>query len=362
MEKLEDTKPSNEEIDLGELFKLIGNLFNKAFKFLEKLLVKLFNTFIVIVLFFRNNALKLFTAFLIGGLIGFTMDKMSAPIYSSKLIIKPNHNAIFQLYSNIEYYNGLIQSQDTIELAKTFDISLQEATSLVFFEIQVGPGLENENLREFDAFVKNADSLTVSHITFKDFVEQRSLYYASNYEITVEAKKKHIFLKLEDGIVNNINNFSPYTREKYKEEISVINQKEININQTLESLDTLNNLYNNVLKSESYLSGKEPDLLTLLDLKSVNDYNSTTKELEVIELKNRYKASLIDLKRDLVDKSSFVNVISNFQACGVKKSNLLSKKSICLSIAFFLITLIVLVVIKINLYLKNYEMRIYSGT
>ena len=47
-----------EEVDLGQLFKLIGSAFSRVFNFFKHLFEGLFLALISVVLFFRNHSLK----------------------------------------------------------------------------------------------------------------------------------------------------------------------------------------------------------------------------------------------------------------------------------------------------------------
>ena len=56
----------SEEVDLGQLFKLIGNAFERFFNFIGNILNKLFLAFVWMVFFLKKHLIK----FVIAGVIG----------------------------------------------------------------------------------------------------------------------------------------------------------------------------------------------------------------------------------------------------------------------------------------------------
>ena len=56
-----ETKPqlgNNEEVDLGQLFKLIGNALSKIFNFIKSIFVALFNLFMLCLIFTQKHFIK----------------------------------------------------------------------------------------------------------------------------------------------------------------------------------------------------------------------------------------------------------------------------------------------------------------
>ena len=62
-----NNKQTEEEVDLGSLFVVIGNGFRKLFNFIWKVLTGLFHFLILILLFLKENSIKLAIAAVIGG-------------------------------------------------------------------------------------------------------------------------------------------------------------------------------------------------------------------------------------------------------------------------------------------------------
>ena len=92
---------SNEEVDLGNLFKVIGKGFTNLFRGIEKFFKGIFHYLILFLIFLRNNALKLGMATLIGGAGGLVLDITKPKVYSSTMIVEPNFKSCVELLKNL---------------------------------------------------------------------------------------------------------------------------------------------------------------------------------------------------------------------------------------------------------------------
>lgn len=342
---------NSEEIDLGQLFRLIGEAFNKVGKLIERFFLLLFKIFIEIIFFFKQNIIKITCCTIIFGGIGYMLDRASGVSYYSKMLVQPNYGTSFQLYSNVEYYNELAKNRDSLELAEIFNISITEALDLKSFEITPGPESENEKLLAYDEFIKTSDPITVSMMTFKDFKKQVNIYNSLKYEIIVESKQRNIFSKLEESIVKGIN-FNSYIKTKQSEELISLKQQESDVKESLERLDSLTVIYGKVLIAES---NKQNNATTSIDLGGGD--KTQTKELEVLALKSDYKKSLRSIKKEIVDKENIVNIISSFQLVGSKKSGFFKKTTILLALTGFLLIVSLLLIKELNIFLNKYKLK-----
>ena len=94
-------QPTSEEVDLGQLFKLIGNAFNRFFRFIGSILNGLFLAFVWIVFFIKRHILKIMIATILGFGFGYAKEKISDPIYQSSAIVKQNYDTGKNLYNLI---------------------------------------------------------------------------------------------------------------------------------------------------------------------------------------------------------------------------------------------------------------------
>ena len=148
---------TDEEIELGSLFVIIGKGFSKLFNFIWSIFKGIFDFFIQILLFIKLNLLKIGVAALIGGIVGFIIETQKEQKFGADMQVQPNFESSRQLYNNINYYNDLVKQKDTSGLAKTFNIDKPTAATLKKFSIEP-IRTENDNpyfsWRLFDAASK----------------------------------------------------------------------------------------------------------------------------------------------------------------------------------------------------------------
>jgi len=341
------TNNKDEEVDLGKLFELIGRGFNNLFNFIWKIFKYLFQFLIVILLFLKRNFIILILSFIVGGIIGHFAEGKTR-IYTSSLIVKPNFNSTHQLYKNIKYFDDLTRQKDTVQLAKMFNLTKAEASKLKSFKIN--PFLDySTNLRTYNKFVSTSDSVFASKISFKEYIENKEDYDYPYQIISVDAVKSDIFFKLTKGITRLL--------EKNTYLVGLKNTKALNIeteerltNNNLEQADSLRQVYNKVKLTEA----KKPFSGTNIDLAQGKD--KASKELELFNIQNAYRQKLVDINNDKIENKNILNIISNFSNIGTKKSIIYRKPG---EYAFLLfgLTLLGLLLVKLNKYLKNYQIK-----
>src|SRR5690606_38340730 len=113
---LPQNQPS-EEVDLGQLFKIIGNAFERFFKFIGSIFMGIFGIIILFLLFIQKNLIKFAIVGIIGLIIGFYLDYKKEPRFISSMVLEPNFNSVQQLYNNISFYNELAVAEDSLALA-----------------------------------------------------------------------------------------------------------------------------------------------------------------------------------------------------------------------------------------------------
>ena len=107
-----NTPQPSEEVDLGQLFKMIGNAFQRLFQFIGSIFNKLFLAFVWLVFFINKRAVFLLITAVAGLALGFILDKTSPPTYKSSITVKQNYATGENLYGSIDYYNSLLKDED----------------------------------------------------------------------------------------------------------------------------------------------------------------------------------------------------------------------------------------------------------
>ena len=186
----ENSKSNNEEeVDLGSLFVIIGKGFSKFFNFIGDIFKGIFHFLIVILIFLKENSLKIGIAAIIGFAVGFFLELKSSDTYSSVMLVQPNFKSVSQLYNNINYYNDLVKQKDTVGIQNTFNLDKETAASLKEFSIEPIAN-ENDIINAYNDFVLEVDTATVSSYTFEYFKASFKDLDYKTHEINVIAEKK----------------------------------------------------------------------------------------------------------------------------------------------------------------------------
>ena len=126
-------QPNSEEVDLGQLFKLIGNAFNRFFKFIGSILNSFFLAFVWLVFFIKKHFIKLVIAGVIGIVLGFIKERISEPVYKTSIVVKQNYKTGENLYSALDNFNQLISEKDSISLSGNLKITPEKAMKVLSF-------------------------------------------------------------------------------------------------------------------------------------------------------------------------------------------------------------------------------------
>ncbi len=124
---------SNDEIDLGQLFQMIGRGFNRIFRGL-----------LSVFLYFKRNAIILVVLAILGALTGFGLNQIVSKKMKSEVIVSPNLESKNYLYDVVAELQANIKAKDTV-FFKSLGIDVEK---LKDFEIEVTPvsGSNKKNL------------------------------------------------------------------------------------------------------------------------------------------------------------------------------------------------------------------------
>lgn len=341
----------SEEVDLIKLFKLIGDAFDRLFKSFKSMFNWAFSLCIYSLKAVIANIKIIAIVVVAAATIGFAIEKTKPPVYKSDMLVKPYFDSKFQLVTNINYYNALIGDRDYDQLSNIFEIETTDAQKILNFDINPGPETENDRILEYEEFIKQIDSTRAESIYFEEFIENRSIYSGTLYQITVMSFKKDIFRSLEDGLNKTFEN--TYSRKKMQKRDSLIAIDRDRIIQSLKEVDSLQEVYIEVLKNES--NSQNQGTITLKDGMSLVQERVKTKEYELLDKELQLREALTRLDSQKVEEDVFFDTISSFQDVGSLYSSLWAKYSIIFPILAFLFLVFIYTTKKIILYVKKYE-------
>ncbi|MEN8775957.1 MAG: hypothetical protein ABF263_00480 [Polaribacter sp.] len=337
---------NEEEVDLGSLFKIIGKGFQNLFNFIGNIFKGIFHFFISILIFLKDNIVKIGIAAFIGFAIGVFIQVKSADKYESQMLVQPNFKSANQLYNNISYYNDLVKQKDTANIQKTFKIDKETAASLKKFTIE--PIInENDIINSYNDFILDVDTTTVKSYNFEDFKASFSLLDYKIHKINVVSEKSDVFDKLDEVILSSV------IKNKYFNRVKELTNENLNrtdslLRSNLGQIDSLRVVYMKVMLEEA----KKQNSGTSIDL---GGKMRTTKELELFETNREINEELEDIVKDKSEKYEVINVISNFQPIGSEIKGVTRNIAFQLSVLGALAMIFILLLIKINSYLNNYK-------
>ena len=338
----------DEEVDLGSLFKVIGKGFQNLFNAIGRFFINIFNLLILALVFIRNNAVKLVAAILIGAIAGFALDFTQPKKYSSTMIVEHNFNSAQQLYKNIEFYHELVKQKDSVLLAEALNISVSEAAKLKGFYIKPIRN-ENEKYELFDKFIDEVDTATVSRVDFKEFKKGFTDFDYKYHQIKVKSLNNGIFEKLSVPIINSVES-NPYFKNQKKINDQNLLQNENVLIKSLSEVDTLRNIYNEVLITEAKKSETGTNITLAQGAKKTNELELFNESLEL-------NKDLISNNKAKAETTDILNVVSTFSKVGVKERGILKKYTFLLGVGFGLLMLLFILLRQLNNYLIDYKVN-----
>ena len=349
----ENTPVSKDEIDLGQVLKIIGNFFEKVFNFIKDVALTLFNLLVKLLLLIKENILKFLIVGLVSFIIGFLIDSYSKPVFSSGMNIQPNFGSTNQIYSDIRYYDGLISVQDSVALSSIFGITQQEAASLTTINIQPVRD-ENEMLKKYDYFNMNIeDTLNTPEFGYQRFKLNISPTEFSNHLITAEAKDPLVFKKLQDSIIKGSIEGNKYLINNRKKEKKNYALQDSALAKQERKIDSLRSIYSLVMlknAEKTETSGTNIQLAAS---------QTKTYEMELFKLEHGINVAKQKLNTDRALRDDMINVISGFQKRGKQTDVELYDRKAVKFLTYGMILLFLFLFIKgLNTYLNNYKNKI----
>ena len=346
---LRKQQPPNEEVDLGQLFRLIGNVFDRFFRFIGRIFSGLFGVILLFLFFIQKHFIKLLAVVVLGFILGVIMDKYQDPKYISTMVIEPNFNSVQQLYNNVGFYNELAKAKDSTSLSEALNITQNEASSIIGFKVESYAD-ENQKIILFDRFVRSLDSTTKKAIDMKSYLKNFNSYDARFHTISVIASNNSIAKKIQPAIMSSISNNSYFNLQKDISDSNIKLQDSL-YNKQITEIDSLQLLYKRVLLKEAERSVQGTNI-------SLGENGSqNNKELALLNKMEDLKLGLVELNKERGNKSSILNVISDFPRKGARDKGILKSYKVIMPSALLITTALVLLLLSLNKYLKNYNRK-----
>ena len=343
----EKTSPSEEEIDLGQLFTLIGRGFSKIGNAVTGLFNMLLQGFIAIILFFKQHFLKFVIAGAVGLIVGLVVDIAKDPVYSATMEVRPNMQSGRSLYKNIAYYNELADQNDSVMLAEIFKITLSQAVTLKSFDITPIVN-ENQILSRYDEFLSSIDSVTAANMNFEEYKNNFFFYDYKRHIITVESSINNVFSLLGDPLIHEISN-NEFYKIQQDAEFAILAQDSLFLSKSLKKVDTLRKVYMEVMTLEAR---KESSQGTNINMAGAQE---TSKEVDLFAKEDAINKGFSQIKRERVRNKEIVSVISKFEKIGAEKITVAKRNSVRFAAVGILLMFLFLVGRKLDTYLTRFK-------
>jgi len=347
----------SDEVDLKQLFNIIGNLFERLFQFIGKIFQRLFLSFVWLVFFVKKHIIKIIIAGVIGFAYGYFKQSKGEPIYKSTTVIKQNYDTGENLYRAIDYYNELIAEDDSVTLGEVLKIDSSKAASIIDLEVESVVTI-NDKIESFDKYVKELDSVIASTITFEDYVLNSKEFHYPVQRIIIKAREKAIFGTVVSNIVDKIV-LTDYFQIEQKKDLDELALLEKSIFASLEASKGLQNIYKNVLETSVDKSGGSQ---TSIRIDNTED-KSITKEFELYNNDVLLRRELVSIERQKQDKQYIIEVISSQENQGtIDNSRELFGKSLNVKTYYAIILMVLASIILLTLhfimFLEKYKNEI----
>ena len=305
-----NTPQPSEEVDLGQLFKMIGNAFQRLFQFIGSIFNTLFLAFVWFVFFIRKRAVVLLIAAVAGLVLGLIMNKTSPPTYKSSITVKQNYATGENLYGSLDYYNSLLNDGDYEVLGR--GLGLKKNISEEIIGIEIEPIItDNDRVVMFDKYISGLDSLAASKVEYEVFVENIEDYKHQMQQISIKSKTRANFKNVFDNVIGDINTNIFFVNEQAKD-LTELNQQKAALVQSLAQSDSLQRTYKRVLEQQMESKSTSETSITF---EGNNDKNKT-REFDLYKNDIELRREIVQIERKLKDKQNIVEIISGKQDSG----------------------------------------------
>ena len=283
------TTPQNEdnqEIDLSQISKKIGNFF-------ENVSTAIFRGF----LFFKRNILWVGILFILGVGIGLYLDK-TTKVYDNEIIVSPNFGSTDYLYAKIDLIQSKIENNDTVFLKNV--IGIKDIKKIKKIEIKpivdVYKFIENKDKdNNFELLKLMAEDGDIKKIVNESITSKNYPYHQISFTTQGETYNE----KTVNPILTFLNNSDYYKviQKQYLENIKIkIAENDSIISQINTILNSFSSTTNGSQKSEKmvYYNENSP-LADVLKTKNELIYDLAARRLDLLNLDKIVKDNSITL-------------------------------------------------------------------
>ncbi|MES2577128.1 MAG: hypothetical protein V4589_05925 [Bacteroidota bacterium] len=286
MNKNQPNNQEDQEIDLTQISKKIGRLFEWINTFLFRCIQ-----------FFVKNAIVILILLVIGVGLGFYLD-VTKKTYDHQIIVTPNFESTDYLYSKIDLIESKIKEQDTVFLKEI--VGIKNPKEIIKIEIKpitdVYKFIENktENFELIKLMAEGGDikKILEDNLTSKNY---------SLHTITFKTKKQTAITETVQPILIYLNE-TDYYKKVQKETVNNIQIKMIQNDTIISQINGVLNGFSNMVNGAQ----KSDKLVYYNENTQLNDVIKTKETL--INEQGIHRIELVGLDKIIKDNSSTLNI------------------------------------------------------
>ncbi len=286
MNKNQPNNQEDQEIDLTQISKKIGRLFEWINTFLFRCIQ-----------FFVKNAIVILILLAIGVGLGFYLD-VTKKTYDHQIIVTPNFESTDYLYSKIDLIESKIKEQDTVFLKEI--VGIKNPKEILKIEIKpitdVYKFIENktENFELIKLMAEGGDikKILEDNLTSKNY---------SLHTITFKTKKQTDITETVQPILIYLNE-TDYYKKVQKETVNNIQIKMIQNDTIISQINGVLNGFSNMVNGAQ----KSDKLVYYNENTQLNDVIKTKETL--INEQGIHRIELVGLDKIIKDNSSTLNI------------------------------------------------------
>lgn len=276
----------NQEIDLGIIFKKIGEFF-------DKIALSIFKC----ILFFKKNALILISLIVIGAGLGYFLDGVYK-VYYHQVIVTPNFSSTDYLYDKVELIQTKIKEKDTVFLRDVVGLKNPSNLNVIFVKpvADIYKFVEDKP-QNLEIFKLISDKGDVNQAINENVTNRNH----SQHLISFLTKKRTNQKELIEVILKYLNDTEYYTQMQK----AIVKNIEIKIVKNDSILSQIDNFLNSI--SDKMNGGHSSDKLIY--------YNENTQLNDIFKTKDalineqaKHRLELINYDKIIKENSIILNI------------------------------------------------------
>jgi len=338
--------PNNEEVDLGQLFKLIGKGFSNIAASIRRFFKWILNLFIKAALFIKKHFIKIAIVTVAGIAFGFYKDSISVKTYSSTIRVSQNYHAAKQLYTEIASINNAFSEEESkARFIKKFGLTEEDDVSATIIPIKSNK-LE---LETFNNFIKELDTTAIRTADFQSFVKGLSDVDYPIQEITITTTNPIVFGKFSDYLRTELNK-NTFLKKRIEINLKNVEFEEKQLKKSLQDIDSLRIIYNKSLLAEANKPNSGTTIIT-----AKQNGNKGNKELALYDKREKIIERLNKLSDLKILRSQPIKFISNFSKYGNSKTKLYKTNTFKFGLIAFLFIVLIILFTQFMAYLNKIQ-------